>query len=530
MTGKTLTARGQRTRRRLLEAAERIFADVGYHEASIVKITESAGVGQGTFYLYFESKKAIFDELVLDLNARVRHAMTEAAAGGSTRAESELRGFAAFFRFTAEHPALYRVIRQAEFVSPETLHEHYERLTGGYVSGLRQAMEAGEVAKGDPEVLAWSLMGIGELVGMRWILWTGTRRCPRTCSTSSPGSSCGRSARRSRGDDGRGLAATAAYLPERWMSAAEIGEASGIPEDVIVAKFGLRGKHIAADDEHVSDMAIEAASRLLDQTGVDPHDLDVVLYYGSMWKDYPVWQAAPWIAHRLGCNGAYALEYANVSSGTPVALRLARNFLVAEPVLRNVLLVAACRESYLLDYGNERSRFMFNFGDGAVAGLLTRNGGHELCGSHAITDGSFALQVKVPAGGSVEPASFDSVSARRHFLDVADPAEMKDGLAAVSLANFAAAARGALAECNAGQDDIAYLCNIHMKRSMHEAIVAELGSPRAAYLEDTGHMSGVDPLLALDRADRAGELEQGDLVVLLAAGTGYTWAASVIRW
>ena len=65
---------------------------------------------------------------------------------------------------------------------------------------------------------------------------------------------------------------------------------------------------------------------------------------------------------------------------------------------------------------------------------------------------------------------------------------------------------------------------------MHEAIVRELGGPPAAYLDDTGHMSGVDSLLALDRANRAGELEEGDLVLLLAAGTGYTWAASVIRW
>jgi AcrR family transcriptional regulator len=175
---KQLTARGERTRRKLLEAAERIFAELGYHEASIVKITEAAGVGQGTFYLYFASKKEIFDELVLDLNARVRQAMTEAAAQGTTRAERELLGFGAFFRFTAEHPALYRIIRQAEFVSPETLVVHYERLTGGYVAGLRSAMEAGEVAAGDPEVLAWSLMGIGELVGMRWILWNGEREMP----------------------------------------------------------------------------------------------------------------------------------------------------------------------------------------------------------------------------------------------------------------------------------------------------------------------------------------------------------------
>lgn len=175
---KQLTARGERTRRKLLESAETVFAELGYHDASIVKITEAAGVGQGTFYLYFASKKEIFDELVLDLNARVRHAMTEAAAAGTTRAERELLGFGAFFRFTAEHPALYRIIRQAEFVSPETLVVHYERLTDGYVAGLRSAMDAGEVAEGDPEVLAWSLMGIGELVGMRWILWNGEREMP----------------------------------------------------------------------------------------------------------------------------------------------------------------------------------------------------------------------------------------------------------------------------------------------------------------------------------------------------------------
>ena len=176
--GRALSARGTATRRRLLEAAEQVFAALGFHDASIVKITEAAGVGQGTFYLYFGSKKQVFDELVLDLNARVRHAMSEAAAAGQTRAERELLGFGAFFRFTAEHPALYRIIRQAEFVSPETLHLHYERLTGGYVAGLRQAMEAGEVEQGDPEVLAWSLMGIGELVGMRWILWNGETEMP----------------------------------------------------------------------------------------------------------------------------------------------------------------------------------------------------------------------------------------------------------------------------------------------------------------------------------------------------------------
>jgi AcrR family transcriptional regulator len=175
---KQLTARGERTRQKLIDAAERIFAELGYHDASIVKITEAAGVGQGTFYLYFASKKEVFEEVVLDLNTRVRHAMTEAAATGKSRAEQELLGFGAFFRFTADHPALYRIIRQAEFVSPETLQAHYDRLLRPYAAALEQAMAAGEAAPGDPEVLAWSLMGIGELVGMRWILWNGEREMP----------------------------------------------------------------------------------------------------------------------------------------------------------------------------------------------------------------------------------------------------------------------------------------------------------------------------------------------------------------
>ena len=175
------------TRRKLLEAAEAVFAELGYHDASIVKLTEAAGVGQGTFYLYFASKKDVFDELVVDLNHRVRQAMTEAASHGATRAEMERLGFAAFFRFTAEHPALYRIIRQAEFVSPETLQLHYERLDERLRRpGFARRCEAGEIAEGDPELLAWALMGIGELVGMRWILWADRDELsPRRCSRSS---------------------------------------------------------------------------------------------------------------------------------------------------------------------------------------------------------------------------------------------------------------------------------------------------------------------------------------------------------
>jgi AcrR family transcriptional regulator len=174
----SLGEKGARTRRRLLEAAEQVFADLGYHDASIVKITEAAGVSQGTFYLYFSGKQEIFDVLVEDLNTRIRHAMSEASGKGTTRLEAERLGFEAFFRFTAEHPALYRVIRQAEFVSPRMLRLHYDRLAEGYVAGLRRASEQGEISIGDPEITAWALMAVGEMIGLRWILWGESKQVP----------------------------------------------------------------------------------------------------------------------------------------------------------------------------------------------------------------------------------------------------------------------------------------------------------------------------------------------------------------
>ena len=176
--GRPLSRRGLDTRRRLLDAAERVFGDLGYHEASVVKLAEVAGVAAGTFYLYFDSKKAVFDELVRDLNRRVRHAMKEASSKGSTRLETEVLGFEAYFRFTAEHPALYRIIRQAEFVSPEMLRYHYDRLSRGYIEALRVAVESGEIGALDPEVAAYALMGMGELIGMRWILWGDDKPLP----------------------------------------------------------------------------------------------------------------------------------------------------------------------------------------------------------------------------------------------------------------------------------------------------------------------------------------------------------------
>lgn len=327
-----------------------------------------------------------------------------------------------------------------------------------------------------------------------------------------------------------GLVDVGVFMPERWMTAGEIAEASGIPEDVIRERFGLEGKHIAGPDDHVSTMSARAAETALTRAGIDASEVDVVAYFGSKWTDYLVWPTASKIQDLIGATNAWSLEMANVSCGAPVALRALSAMMRGDDQLRTVLMVGACRESYLLDYKNQRSRFMFNFADGAAAAVLRVEQGHRIIGSATISDGSFADYVALFGGGSRNPGSSGSLDEEMHYLDVSDPSAMKEGLDRVSGDNFIEAASQAAQNAGVGLGDIDLLALLHTKRSFFDWITAELGIPeeRAVYLSRHGHMSGIDPIVGIDL--RRDDLRAGDLVMTLSAGTGYTWAANVIRW
>ncbi len=167
-----VTERGKATRQALLEAAEQVFAEHGFERASVAEITRRAGVAQGTFYVHFPDKKAAFLELVRHVNHQVRETTSRAIAGVERRADQERAGFAAYFRHVARDPSVYRIIRQAEFVDEEAYQDHYRRIADPYAARLRAAMSAGELPDDvDPELLAYILMGIGEFMGMKLVLW-----------------------------------------------------------------------------------------------------------------------------------------------------------------------------------------------------------------------------------------------------------------------------------------------------------------------------------------------------------------------
>ncbi|MGB1014071.1 MAG: TetR/AcrR family transcriptional regulator [Nannocystaceae bacterium] len=167
------TAHGQQTRQRLLDASEEVFGEEGFERASIVAIARGADVALGTFYVYFPNKQAIFSELVIALGHALRRRLSQATRGLTTRIEIEEAGCIAFLEFVQDHKNFYKIVRQAEFVDEDLYRNYYRKLASSYTEGLARAMDAGELARIDPELVAYMLMGIFDFIGMRWVLWEG---------------------------------------------------------------------------------------------------------------------------------------------------------------------------------------------------------------------------------------------------------------------------------------------------------------------------------------------------------------------
>lgn len=165
------TTRGERTRQRILDAAEKDIGERGFAEASISTITKAADVAQGTFYVYFRSKEDVLRELVLRMGRRLRRSLTVATAGLVDRLEIERRGLHAFFAFVRENPNLYRVVAESQFVDEAAYRRYYFDFAESYRLALEQGAAAGAISPGDAEVRAWALMGVCDMVGRRYALW-----------------------------------------------------------------------------------------------------------------------------------------------------------------------------------------------------------------------------------------------------------------------------------------------------------------------------------------------------------------------
>jgi 3-oxoacyl-[acyl-carrier-protein] synthase-3 len=330
-----------------------------------------------------------------------------------------------------------------------------------------------------------------------------------------------------------GILGFATYLPKQVQDAAYIAAQSGILEEIVRTKLGITAKRRAAYEDQTSAMAVAAARTALARAAVEPNELDLILYSGSMHKDFYVWSAANRIQHLLGATNAYAFELAALCTTNVLALKVARDLMTADSSLRTVLICGGHRTADLLDFHDHTARFLFTLADGGSAIVLRR--GHPanlVLRSSFITDGSLSEDVAIPAGGTRLPTSLETVREGKHAFHVSDPAHLKAGLDGISERNFVRVVREAVERSDRRPDEIAFLAINHMKPSMHRRILDMLGlrDEQSIYLAEYGHIGAPDQVLALELASEQGRLRDGDLVVAASAGLGFTWGATALRW
>jgi AcrR family transcriptional regulator len=168
------TARGEKTMRKILDAALAEFGERGFSESSIVSITSRAKVALGTFYTYFDSKEALFAALVKDMSARVRDHVAPILSGVDDTLEAERLALASFLEFVVANKQVYRIIDEAEFVDPQGFRNHYETTAARIAARLKAGEARGQVISSDAlesEVRAWGIMGLNVFLGLRFGVW-----------------------------------------------------------------------------------------------------------------------------------------------------------------------------------------------------------------------------------------------------------------------------------------------------------------------------------------------------------------------
>jgi 3-oxoacyl-[acyl-carrier-protein] synthase-3 len=326
-----------------------------------------------------------------------------------------------------------------------------------------------------------------------------------------------------------GILGLATYIPAPRMTAAQLAQASGLPEGVVRDKLGVVEKVVPGPGDHPHAMAVRAARRALNAAGLAPTDIDVVISITEEYKEHPLWTTGIALTEDLGCLNAWAFDVAQRCGTGVLAVKLARDLITADSRIRHVLVAGGYRNVDLIDYRNPRVRFMYNLAAGAGAVVIGREAsGNEILGAALLTDGTFSRDVMAPRGGSVKPLG----DWPRPYLDVPDPSGMRARLEAVSMTNFLRVVDEALLASGLTRADIDYLAVLHMKRSAHDAILKALGlrASQSIYLEHYGHVGQIDQILSTELGVAEGRIRAGDHVVWVSAGIGYAWDALVIRW
>lgn len=321
------------------------------------------------------------------------------------------------------------------------------------------------------------------------------------------------------------IAGLGRYVPRRVVTNAELERLVDTTDEWITVRTGIKERRVAAPEEATSDMAVEAAQEALEQAGVDPAELDLVLV-GTASPDMIFPATACLVQERLGAKRAGAADVSAACSSFVYGLALAHAQVVAG-LAERVLVVGADTLSRITNW-KDRSTCVL-FGDSAGAAVVVPSDGQRGILSFWLgADGGGGPLLTLPAGGSRLPASFETVERGQHYIHMNGREVFKFASRIIPRAIEEVCERAGVSVAEVDLF-VPHQANVRIIQSAAE----RLGQPMEKFyvnVQRYGNTSSASVPVALYEAVAEGRVRDGDLVALVAFGGGLTWASCLLRW
>ena len=321
------------------------------------------------------------------------------------------------------------------------------------------------------------------------------------------------------------IASVGSYVPEKTLTNADLEKIVETSDEWITTRTGIKERRIAADDETTSDMGAKAAQKALDRAGLKAEDIDLIIV-ATITPDMPFPSTACLVQEKIGAHGAAAFDLEAACSGFVYALEIGQQFIMSR-TYDTVLIIGAEKLSAIIDWEDRNTCVLFGDGAGAVI-LQNRPSAHGLLAAKMGADGRKAQLLSMPGGGSLYPASPDSIEGRLHYLRMDGKEIFKNAVTAMGKA-----AKEVMDRCNIGIGDIKCIIPHQANKRIIDAVGQRLkADPEQVFmnLDRYGNTSAASVVIALDEAVEAGRLDRGDLILMVVFGAGLTWGAAVLEW
>ncbi len=322
-----------------------------------------------------------------------------------------------------------------------------------------------------------------------------------------------------------GIIGVGEYLPERILTNADLEKMVDTSDEWITTRTGIKERHLAAKGQAASDLALKAAEQALKNARLKPEDIELIVV-ATITGDMPFPSVAAILQNKLGATKAACFDISAACAGFVYGISVAQQFISCS-TYKNALVIGVEVLSSITDWQDRNTCVLFGDGAGAVV-LSEVKSGRGIISTYLGCDGSKVGILNLPAGGSANPATTETVRNRQHYLKM-----QGNELFKIAVNTMTRAAEIVLKQAGMTFADVDLIIPHQANARIIMAVAKKLGIPEErVYLniERCGNMSSASTVTALCEAVQEGKVKKGDIILLDAFGAGLVWGACIIEW